>query len=146
MTVAIVRLSPLAIVAGPWPGIPSRIEAGGWRIDAAPIGASDNGTLRLVDVVYSGAQPTQFHSLASESLALNTNTLTITQTWSPPTLAAVKAALRARLDREATSWWLEKRGVGEANLESALSTGITNINAAANIAAAINAYQAVVFE
>lgn len=144
MTVAMVLLSPLTVVAGPWGVAPGRIEVSGVRVDSPPAGWSD-GTLMMCDVSYSGNQPTEYHTLNSENLSRNTSTLTITRTWSAPTLAVAKALLKARLDTLASTRWVDVRGVNAAGIESALATGKTNIDNAGTIASAIAAFQAVSF-
>ena len=145
MITALVRLSPLEVIGGPWEAPPGRIDVAGWRIDSPPIGAG-NGTFKLVDVAYSGSAPTQYHTLASETLSLNGgNTLTVTRTFSAPTLASVRQKLKVRLDKDATEKWVAARGANAAAIETARTNGNSSIDGASTIAAAISAYQNVIW-
>lgn len=139
---ALVRPSPLSLVAGPWANIPSTIEIDGVRVHAAGVGWTDGARL-VVDVVYANQPPTEHHTVSGTSYSLAGAVLTVTRTFSAPTLAQVKTILKNRLDAEATSRWVSCRGT--KNIEAAYASGVTAIDGAANIAAAINAYQGVVW-
>lgn len=145
MTAALITINPLSLVAGPWAGPPARIEIlPGLRVDGALTGWTDGVNL-LVDVVYANQAPTEFHTLATTSYSLSGSTLTVTRTWTAPTLAAVKTALKARLNNDATGQWIACRGSKTALIETANTNGAAAIDAALTIAAAISAYQAVVW-
>lgn len=144
MTVALVQLTPLAIVAGPWELPPGTISVPGIRVDSPPIGWTD-GTFSLCTVNYTGAKPTEHHTLATTTLSLSDSTLTITQSWTPPSLARIKAVLKERLESEATFRWVKVRGANASGIEDALATGIVNVDAATSVLSAISAYQAVTF-
>lgn len=146
MTAAMIRVSPLSIVGGPWANPPGTINAGGVRVDAPPIGwTNDDASLMMVNVTTVGDQPTQFHTLAAETLSLATSTLTITRTWNPPTLSAVKLVLVGRLNDRATERWINTRGANAAEIETALSNGSASVSAATTIVGAVAAFQAVSF-
>jgi hypothetical protein len=142
MTAAVVRLSPLAVVLGPWPAVPGRIEANGWRVDGAQVG-TELGNFRVVNVTYANDAPTQYHTLSGESLSLTANELTITRAWQAPTLAAAKTILKARLDDDATREWIACRGTKATDIETAYSNGSNAVDGANSLMNALNAYNAV---
>lgn len=144
MTTALIQINPLALIAGPWTPTPGRIELPGLRLDGAGSGWTDGVNL-LVDVVYANQPPTEFHTVASASYVLSNSTLTVTRTFTAPTLAAVKTALKARLNNDATAQWIGCRGTKAALIETANTNGAASIDAAGTIAAAITAYQGVVW-
>lgn len=139
---ALVETTPLSLVAGPWGTIPQTIEVASIRVHGAKVGYT-NGNLLLVDVVLAGSQPTEYHTLNNQSYERNGNTLTVTRTWTAPTLAAVKTALKNRLDQTATQEWIKSRGAKAAQIEIANSNGASAIDGAGTIAAAFSAYNAV---
>lgn len=144
MTAAVVRLSPLAIVLGPWLSVPGRIEAAGWRIDGAQVG-DEQGNFRVVNVTYQNEAPTQYHTLSGESLSLTGSELTVARSWQAPTLAAAKTILIGQLNEDATKEWIDCRGTKSAGIETAYSNGVTAINGANSLANALAAYNAVVW-
>lgn len=142
MTAALVRISPLSLLAGPWPTVPPTIEFNGLRVHGADVGWTD-GVFKVVDIALVGAQPTEYHTLNTQTPSLTGNVLTITRTWSPPTLAAVRVILKALLNDRATTEWIKCRGTKSTDIESANTNGVAAIDGAANITAALVAYNAV---
>lgn len=142
MTVAMVRISPLALRGGPWDAPPGSIQVNGIRVDGAQVGWTD-GTYRLVNVILAGDPPSELHTLAGQSYSLNGNDVTVTRTWNPPTLPNAKTFLKSRLNSRATEEWIKCRGTKSTDIETANTNGANAIDAAANLSQALAAYQAV---